>query len=83
VGEVLDRYGHLLPGVQDQVTDALDRLARNAHERTRDTGMGLTEEFGMCRARTLCKRRSGQALMGLTRDVPVGDAGLEPVASAV
>jgi integrase len=25
---VLDRYGHLLPGLQDKVTDSLDRLAR-------------------------------------------------------
>ena len=24
---VLDRYGHLQPGMQDQVTDALDQLA--------------------------------------------------------
>jgi integrase len=27
---VLDRYGHLLPGLQDSVTDALDVLARDA-----------------------------------------------------
>jgi integrase len=26
---VLDRYGHLLPGLQDEVTEALDRLARH------------------------------------------------------
>jgi integrase len=25
---VLDRYGHLLPGVEDRVNDALDALAR-------------------------------------------------------
>jgi integrase len=27
---VLDRYGHLLPGTEDRVTDALDALARSA-----------------------------------------------------
>jgi integrase len=27
---VLDRYGHLLPGVEDRVTDALDEMARGA-----------------------------------------------------
>lgn len=27
---VLDRYGHLLPGSEDRVTDALDVLARTA-----------------------------------------------------
>jgi integrase len=27
---VLDRYGHLLPGLQDSVTDALDAIARRA-----------------------------------------------------
>lgn len=27
---VLDRYGHLLPGTQERVTDALDALARGA-----------------------------------------------------
>jgi hypothetical protein len=27
---VLDRYGHLLPGTADQVTEALDRLAATA-----------------------------------------------------
>ena len=29
---VLDRYGHLLPGSEDRVTDALDALARTAAE---------------------------------------------------
>lgn len=37
---VLDRYGHLQPGLQDQVTDALDRLARNARDQEGDTGIG-------------------------------------------
>jgi integrase len=32
---VLDRYGHLLPGGEERVTDALDAMARTAH---RDTG---------------------------------------------
>jgi hypothetical protein len=27
---VLDRYGHLLPGSEDRVNDALDRLAATA-----------------------------------------------------
>lgn len=31
---VLDRYGHLLPGSEDTVTDALDRLAEEAHGST-------------------------------------------------
>jgi hypothetical protein len=26
---VLDRYGHLLPGIEDRVTDALDALAES------------------------------------------------------
>jgi integrase len=30
---VLDRYGHLLPGSEDRVTDALDDLARGAATR--------------------------------------------------
>jgi len=32
---VLDRYGHLLPGSEEKVTDALDALAEAA--RSRDT----------------------------------------------
>jgi len=27
---VLDRYGHLLPGAEERVTDALDEMASNA-----------------------------------------------------
>ena len=27
---VLDRYGHLLPGIEEKVTDALDDLGRGA-----------------------------------------------------
>lgn len=37
---VLDRYGHLLPGVQDTVTDALDRLARDVRREPPDRGLG-------------------------------------------
>lgn len=30
VAVVLDRYGHLLPGVEERVTEALDEMGRNA-----------------------------------------------------
>jgi len=30
---VLDRYGHLLPGAEDRVTDALDLMAQAAAPR--------------------------------------------------
>ncbi len=30
VSVVLDRYGHLLPGAEERVTDALDAMARAA-----------------------------------------------------
>lgn len=38
---VLDRYGHLLPGMQDTVTDALDHLARGVRRDTPDRESGL------------------------------------------
>ena len=36
VSVVLDRYGHLLPGTEERVTDALDVFARQASEGARD-----------------------------------------------
>jgi integrase len=36
VSVVLDRYGHLLPGTEERVTDALDAMARAASEAPRD-----------------------------------------------
>lgn len=39
VGTVLDRYGHLQPGMQGQVTDALDQLAKTVRQRSRETGI--------------------------------------------
>ncbi len=36
VSVVLDRYGHLLPGTEERVTDALDAMARAASETPRD-----------------------------------------------
>jgi integrase len=38
VSVVLDRYGHLLPGHEDKVNDALEVLAREAARQTRDGG---------------------------------------------
>jgi integrase len=36
VSVVLDRYGHLLPGSEERVTDALDDLGRAAFDGPRD-----------------------------------------------
>ena len=36
VSVVLDRYGHLLPGTEERVTDALEELGRTAADRARD-----------------------------------------------
>lgn len=36
VSVVLDRYGHLLPGTEERVTDALEELGRTAFEAARD-----------------------------------------------
>ena len=36
---VLDRYGHLLPGQGERVTDALDAMAREAATDTRDAAV--------------------------------------------
>ena len=39
VSVVLDRYGHLMPGTQDKVTDALDTLANESnHTRAATAG---------------------------------------------
>jgi len=33
---VLDRYGHMFPGHEEKVNDALDAFARDAARQTRD-----------------------------------------------
>ena len=38
---VLDRYGHLLPGTEDKVTDALDRLHEEALASLADASVTL------------------------------------------
>ena len=39
VAVVLDRYGHLLPGIEERVTAALDEFARQADQ---DTARGAS-----------------------------------------
>jgi hypothetical protein len=42
---VLDRYGHLLPGAEDRVTDALDEMARVAHENATSRGADVVQKL--------------------------------------
>lgn len=52
---VLDRYGHLLPGHEDQVNDALDAMAADA----RPAPMATVHGADMARARRIAEGRTG------------------------
>ena len=73
VAVVLDRYGHLLPGSEERVNDALDALARDAIGSARAIGRAME---------ALNSTRSVEMQASDLR-IYVGDTGLEPVTSAV
>lgn len=51
VSVVLDRYGHLLPGTEERVTDALDAMGRGARDK-RATLVALPPMGGVPEAQT-------------------------------
>ena len=89
VSVVLDRYGHLLPGTEEKVTDALDAMAKAAVTGSPDrechrAALRISRTFrGLATARLCCRRlHHGQSPCGAIL-VAVGDTGLEPMTSAV
>jgi integrase len=44
---VLDRYGHLLPGTEERVNDALDAMVRASHETARARGADVVQHASL------------------------------------
>lgn len=78
---MLDRYGHLLPGAENRVNEALDAMIGDATEARERSERAKT-------ARNRVPQPVGQGPVGgnvvpLTMAYVVGAKGLEPLTSAV
>ena len=85
VAVVLDRYGHLLPGTEERVTDALDAMAKSARtvpraSVPRDPSLKVPRPP---RGPTTAPLADVRVICPPTCAFVVGDTGLEPMTSAV